>query len=238
MKQVNPDRIKNVLEKEFSHVEPSKRIWQSVADTLPASPNRYSVRRRSYRTVLAAAILVISLFTLVAAGTDPGREMIDQIFQSFGIHLVEKTPQLEAQLEEKGVKPTFVEGIALQENTDKIPENMILPSYLPENLVNSKASVYVFTKDRDIAIRWSDGQEDAALFIMAEYHEEAFGKGSRTITNGEASDMQKVQIGEIEGFAFKDENGWNVSWALDGHQYGIMTNISLEEAIKVAESIR
>lgn len=234
MKQISPDKIKNVLEEEFSHVEPSRSVWQSIANTLPDSPNRYSVRRRTYRTVLVAAILVISVFSLVAAGTDPGREMLDQIFKSFGIHVVEKTAQTEVQLEQKGVKYDFVEGTSLQGNEDKIPENMVLPAYMPGNLANSKASVYVYTTDRDIAIRWADNEQ----FVMVEYNEHAFGKGSTTIAYGEATDMKEVRIGDIKGFAFKDDNGWNVSWAMDGHQYGIMTNISLEEAIKVAESIK
>jgi hypothetical protein len=104
---------------------------------------------------------------------------------------------------------------------------------MTESAAGSEPKIYEL--EGGAGIRWTTGNQQ---YVEVWYHNHAFGEGSRTITTGEPRDIQEVKIGELTGMAFRDDAGWEVSWQMDGHQYEVRTDISLEEAVLVANSIK
>lgn len=227
--------IKEALESDLKHIEPSRDIWSEVEGSinLPVS-KKATYKKMNSAIAFLAAFFILSAAVFAAAGTAQGKEVLDWVFERFGMHLVANTPQVQEELEQQGIQPEFVQGVSLSEWTGGLPEGIKLPGYLPDGMGNDNAKVYKYSDS--FGIRWSSGDDKSAVELF--YHSKAFSKGSITLTNGDATDIQGVKIGELAGMAFHDETGWNIDWSKDGHQYQIRTLISLEEALKVAESIK
>lgn len=232
MKRIKPNHIKMALQAEVKNIQPSSDIWDSIEASFASSQKKTCSKRYIYKATLVIMIFVLSSSSLVLANSSFGKQAVDRVFKKFGIHLAAKTPQLTEKLRKEGAE-AILQGMPLENAMDKIPGSMKLPTYLPQGFAKAKASFYKFGAGS--SIRWSVNYEQ---YVQLWYHYKAFGEGSKTITIGEPSNIQEVKIGELSGMAFHDDNGWNLSWAMDGSQYTILTNISLEEAVKIASSMR
>lgn len=81
-------------------------------------------------------------------------------------------------------------------------------------------------------------QEVFIAHVAIMYYSSAFSRGSWIGTEGTPKDIQEVKVGSKSGMAYRDDRGWKVWWTLNGHQYTVMTDLPLEEALKVADSIK
>ncbi|HWJ02046.1 MAG TPA: DUF4367 domain-containing protein [Verrucomicrobiae bacterium] len=233
MKKIRPQYIKLALETEFDNVKPGNDIRNRVFSTLPLTEKPFRQRPLLPRVALLVAVLVLSFTGFAVAGTAQGKAAANWVGEKFGIVLTTKTPEVMADIKQRGGETSVVAGIPLEQGTDYIPTYMKIPRYLPEEVNGGRASVYP-VKTGTAGIRWSKDKQ----FVEVWWHARSFGPGSVALTNGDAMDIQEVKLNDLTALAFRDDSGWNLSWAMDRHQYIVRTNISLEEGVKVAKSLK
>lgn len=222
--------IRAALESEFPGQEPSPKVWEAVRGAIPQMPaNR---RPRTLRVAVAAAsVLLVSMAGVSAASTPQGQEALQWVRERFGMELVPRSPELRKQWEEKGAKVTKSEPVDADKLRERLPKAMKLPTYIPEGVQGGQLMVNYYGPGA--IVTWTQANRQ----VLVDYHE-AVSRNTVMGISGAARDVQEVRVGNLPGFTYLDDKGWNLYWAMDGHQYGVVTNLTLEEAIKVAESIR
>lgn len=229
-------KIRMAIDSELPDAAPSGDLRNKVVSTLPGRvPQAGGAVRRYLPAALMAAVLLVSATGVVLAATPQGRAAVDWAFERFGIHLVAATPEVRADLVAQGAEVTSGVEVPYEGLASKLPTGMKLPAYLPAEI----------TKDPVVNLNtWSSGASVSMIakhggpHVTIMYHSSAFSRNSMIGTEGNARDVQEVKVGAKSGMAYRDDNGWNVWWALNGHQYTVMTDLPLEEALKVAESIK
>ena len=231
------NKIRLAIDSEFPGAKPAASVWQRVASTLPvpAAGRRRTASR--YLPVALAGTLVLSLASVALANTPQGRSAIDWAFGQFGIHLVVNTP--EPQPDPVGKSPYETSGVdvpwqGMAKLQAMVPTGMRLPTYMPEGFEDPAVNLNTWRAGVSVSFLARHTNQS----VSVEYHSSAFGRGSMTATAGEAQDIQEIKINDKSALAYRDDAGWAVTWALYGHQYTVQTNISLDEAEKIAASIR
>lgn len=236
-------KVRMAIESEFPGAQPDAAVWERIRVTLPG-PAAGGVHRTAAWRLLpgtAAVVLVLSLAGVGLANTSLGRDAIDWAFGRFGIRLAVATPgRVALTTSEARLKagPQVTEGVDVpwqgyRRLQAMLPTGMALPTYMPAGFADNPR-VNVNNWRSGAAVNFARSNQEVSIM----YHSSAFPRGSVTGTDGEAVDVEEIKINDRPALAYRDNSGWHITWALYGHQYEVRTNISLQEAVKVAQSIR
>lgn len=196
-----------------------------------------TVRPRQIRTRVAAAVLAGLVFT--SAGCSGGA-----------------AGKAAAKMDKSGSPPAAGVTAASapveswEGQTDllkRLPTGMLLPNYLPKGFIGRPG---LRTGPQGVGLAqpkvqlsgWRSGgaayffSQGGAHFVSVTYQPMADKDPLLGASNPE--EIQEVQVGNSNGISYRDDDGWTVTWAVHGHGYTVKTDISLEEARKVAESIK
>lgn len=236
MKAVSPRALRAALDREVPSGDPSAELWHRIRTAAPAPA------RRRFRTLTAVltAFLTLALAGVAAATTEPGQRWLDKVFEHKGIKYVEVTPELEQRYEQAGGEVTQSAEAKWPEIAAAKPASMKLPTYLPGVFQGERLMHNVNRGDGFFSIGWYEPGTAAVTpsSVTLVYHSRAFPPGSEEGHHGPIQEFKEIKVNGLEGTAFLDDQGWTLLWAMDNHQYGLYTNLSFEEALKVAESIK
>lgn len=235
MSGVSPERIQRAIASEVGQAEPSEQLWERVREAVPMARSGGPAGGAWRRAVAGVAFLVLVSAAGTAAATDEGRNILARLFEKFGVKIETLTPEVRERLEQEGSRAQSTPVPEGEDLLERLPAGMKLPGYLPPAVAGGQVRFQEWGGHYSGAgVTWSqDGQWVGVMF-----HSRAFGPGSTTYGNGEIRNPQEVMINDLEGTAFQDDSGWRVDWVMDGHQYTVVTNLSLDEALTVAASIR
>lgn len=207
--------------------DPSPELWDRVRATLPARRPARWVRWAPKVAAVLAAVLVVSTSGLALAA----------LAERFGWTLVERTPQPEPAATNPEMDTLM--AITLDGIRKEMPEGMRLPTYLPESLTGKGVMIRRSMTDWSYSVYWhSPWERQPSERLIVQWHHAPFSEGSKTITVGPARDVLQVDINGAMGLAFQDDEKWQVDWEVDGYHYTVVTNISLDELLKVARSLK
>ena len=146
------------------------------------------------------------------------------------------TPALRETLVTQGAEVTSGVDVPHEGLAAKLPTGMRLPTYLPAGFEHPAVNLNTWQSGASVSFF---GQH-TDRFVTVMYHSSAFGRDSMTATEGSARDIKEVtvKVNDWTALSYRDDSGWTLTWAMYGHQYEVHTNISAEEALKVAESIK
>ncbi|MDQ6421672.1 DUF4367 domain-containing protein [Paenibacillus sp. LHD-117] len=201
----------------FTRMELSEQVKQKIRQQAAAETGgrRFALPKSWIMGAAAALVAAVILIAGLQQPSAPGEYPIDSV-----------PPTNEGTVGSELSQLVTTSLASVEEARSAFGEGLLVPSFVPEGFALSEMAAVGLEGEpaRDVLFTYNSGEKTVTFStsrMPAVFPQELF---------------SPTQVGGADGYVFEQPELVELYWMSDGVQYGIVGNLSAEDAMKLAES--